>query len=74
MVNKCAAPYWNSDILPHYQSGGYSGVDKEGNLCKGTVVLMVVWLKQSTPFIVQAIPQPSQARRHIQRTVAGHEN
>ena len=35
---------------------------------------MVVRLKQSTPFVVQAIPQPSQARSHTERTVAGREN
>ena len=46
-------------------SGEYAGVDKEGILSKGTVVIMVVSLKQSTPFVVQAIPQPKQARSHV---------
>ena len=50
---------------PQYQSGEYIGVDKEGNLYQGNVLFIVVWLKQSTPFNVQAIPQPSQARIHI---------
>ena len=38
---------------------------KEGNLHKGIVVFMVVRLKQFTPFIVQAIPQPSQANPEV---------
>ena len=45
----------------HYQSG----VDKEGNLYKGIVPFMVVRLKQSTPFVVQATPQPSQAKPEV---------
>ena len=65
MVNKCAAPYWTSGILPEYQSGEYVGVDKEGNLYKGIVAFMLVRLKQSTAFVVQAIPLPSQARSYI---------
>ena len=40
-----------------YQSGEYVGADEEGNLCKGIVAFMVVGLKQSTPFVVQAIPE-----------------
>ena len=52
-------------ILTQYQSGEYVGVDKEGNLYKGIVVFVVVRLKQSTPFVVQAIPLPNQARSHI---------
>ena len=55
MVNKWADPQWTFDILLQYQSG----VDKEGNLNKGIVAFMVVRLKQSTTFVVQAIPQPS---------------
>ena len=65
MVNKCAAHQWTSGILPEYQSGEYAGVDKEGNLYKGIVAFMVVWLKQSTPFVVQAIPQASQANPEV---------
>ena len=41
----------------HYQSGEYIGVDKEGNLYKGIVVFMVVGLKQSILFVVQAITE-----------------
>ena len=40
-----------------YQSGEYVGVDEEGNLYKGIVAFMVVGLKQSVPFVVQAIPE-----------------
>ena len=40
-----------------YQSGQYVGVDEEGNLYKGIVVFMVAGLKQSIPFVVQAIPE-----------------
>ena len=56
-----------SELLVYYlsTSGEYAEVDKEGNLYKGTAVLMVVRLKQFTPSVVQAIPQPSQARIHI---------
>ena len=32
---------------------------------KGVVAFMVVRLKQSTPFVVQAIPQPSQANPEV---------
>ena len=40
-----------------YQAGEYIGADEEGNLFKGIVAFMVVGLKQSTPFVVQAIPE-----------------
>ena len=40
-----------------YQSGEYVGADSEGNLYKGIVAFMVVGLKESTPYIVQAIPE-----------------
>ena len=60
MVNKCAGP-WTSGALLQYQSG----VDKEGNLYKGIVTFMVVRLKQSTPFVVQIIPQPRQASPEV---------
>ena len=39
-----------------YQTGEYVGADKEDNLYKRIVAFMVVGLKQSTLFIVQAIP------------------
>ena len=42
-----------------------SGEDKKGNLYKGIVVFMVFRLKQSTPFVVQVIPQPSQANTEV---------
>ena len=61
MVNKCADPCWTSGILLQY----HSRVDKEGNLYKGIVAFMVVRLKQSTTFVVQAIPQPSQASPEV---------
>ena len=32
---------------------------------KGVVAFLVVRLKQSTPFVVQAIPQPSQANPEV---------
>ena len=48
-------------MLLQYQSG----IDKHGNLYKGIVAFMVVRLKQSTPFVVQAIPQPSQANLEV---------
>ena len=48
-------------MLLQYQSG----VDKHGNLYKRIVAFMVVRLKQSTPFVVQAIPQPSQANLEV---------
>ena len=40
-----------------YQSGENEGVDKEGNLYKGTVAFMVVGFKLSIAFVVQAIPE-----------------
>ena len=45
-----------------------SGVDKEANLHKGFVafkMVKTVRLKQSTPFVVQAIPQSSQANPEV---------
>ena len=43
----------------------HSGLDKEGNVYKGTVAFMVVGLKQTTPFNFQAIPQASQANPEV---------
>ena len=40
-----------------YQSGEYVEIDEEGNLYKGVVGFMVVGLKQSIPFVVQAFPE-----------------
>ena len=40
-----------------YQVGEYVGAGEEGNLFKGIVDFMVVGLKRSTPFVVQAIPE-----------------
>ena len=40
-----------------YQSGEYVELDEEGNLYKGVVAFMVVGLKQSIPFVVQAFPE-----------------
>ena len=40
-----------------YQSGEYVGVDEEGNSFKGIVAFMVVGLKQSITFVVQAISE-----------------
>ena len=61
MVNKLADPQWTSGMLLQYQSG----VDKEGSLYKGIIAFMVVRLKQSTPFVAQAIPQTSQANPEV---------
>ena len=40
-----------------YHSGEYVGADDEGNLCKGIVAFMIVGLKESIPYTVQAIPE-----------------
>ena len=40
-----------------YHTGEYVGADEEGNLYKGIVAFMVVGLKQSIPFVVQAVPE-----------------
>ena len=61
MVNKCAEPYWTFGAVLQF----HSGLDKEGNVYKGIVAFMVVRLKQSTPFVVQAIPQASQANPEV---------
>ena len=61
MVNKCAEPYWTFGAVLQF----HSGLDKEGNVYKGIVAFMVVRLNQSTPFVVQAIPQTSQANPEV---------
>ena len=43
----------------------HSGVDKQGNVYKGIVTIIVVRLKEFTPFVVQAIPQASQANTEV---------
>ena len=48
-------------VLPPY----HSGVDKEGNVYKGIVRFMAVRLKQSKSYVVQAIPQASQANPEV---------
>ena len=45
------------DKAAQYQGGEYVGAGEEGNLYKGIVAFMVVELKESTPFVVQAIPE-----------------
>lgn len=40
-----------------YQAGEYVGADEEDNLYKGIVAFMVVGIKKSVPFVVQAIPE-----------------
>ena len=61
MVNKCADPQWTCGVLLQYHSGG----DKEENVYKGTFAFMVVRLKQSMPFVVQAILQANQANSDV---------
>ena len=38
---------------------------KRRKFAQGIVAFMVVWLKQSTPFVIQAIPQASQANAEV---------
>ena len=40
-----------------YQARAYDGANEEGNLYKGIVAFMVVGLKQSIPYVVQAISE-----------------
>ena len=40
-----------------YYSGEYVGADEEGNMCKGIVAFMIVGLKESIPYVVQALPE-----------------
>ena len=42
-----------------YQGGEYIGVNEDGMLYKGIVAFMVVSLKQSVPYVIQAIPKIS---------------
>ena len=43
--------------VAQYQDGEYVGTDEESNLYKGIVAFMVVVMKQSITFVVQAIPE-----------------
>ena len=38
-----------------YHSGEYVGADEDGNLYKESVAFMIVGLKESIPYVVQAI-------------------
>ena len=40
-----------------YQGGEYVGADEEGNLFKGIIVFMIVGLKKSIPYVIQALPE-----------------
>ena len=40
-----------------YQGGEYVGADVEGNLYEGIIAFMIDGLKQSIPYVVQAIPE-----------------
>ena len=40
-----------------YQSGDFIGEDEEGNLYKGVVGFMIVGLKESVPYMIQALPE-----------------
>jgi len=40
-----------------YHSGEYVGADEDGNLYKGIVAFMIIGLKESIPYVVQAIPE-----------------
>ena len=40
-----------------YQGGKYIGAGKDGNLYKGAVTFMIVGLRKSFPFVVQALPE-----------------
>ena len=55
-----------------YQSVEYVEVDKEGNLYKGIVAFMVVGLKQSMPFVVQAIPEVTFNRQWLAQKISDH--
>ena len=43
--------------VAQYQDGEYVGADEESNLYKGILAFMVVVMKQSITFVVQAIPK-----------------
>ena len=42
-----------------YSGGEYIGADAEGNLFKGIVAFMVVGVKSSTPYVIEASPEVS---------------
>ena len=41
----------------HYHSGEYVGADEDDNLYKGIVAFMIVGLKESIPYVGQAITE-----------------
>ena len=53
-----------------YQSREYVEVDEEGNLYNGIVAFMVFGLKQSTPFVVQAIPEVTFNRQWLAEKIS----
>lgn len=53
-----------------YQGGEYVGADEEGNMYKGIVAFMVVGLKKSIPYVVQAIPEVSFTGRWLSEQIA----
>ena len=42
-----------------FHGGEYIGADVDGNLYKGTVVLMIAGLKKSIPYVIKACPEIS---------------
>ena len=40
-----------------YTNGEYVGADKDGKLYKGIVAFLIVGLKESVPYVIQAIPE-----------------
>ena len=43
--------------VTQYHSGEYGRADDERNLCKGIVAFIIVGLKESIPYIKQAVPE-----------------
>ena len=43
--------------MSQYQGGEFVGEDEEGNLYKGIVAFMIVGLKKSVPYVIQACPE-----------------
>ena len=43
--------------MSQYQGGEFVGEDEEGNLYKGVMAFMIVRLKESVPYVVQACPE-----------------
>ena len=53
-----------------YQGGEYVGVDEEGNLYKGIVAFMITGLKESIPYVVQAIPEVTFSGKWLSQKMA----